>query len=187
MAAVGERQDPFTSFNFLVEIEGIVVGGFTECTGLQVEAETFEYREGGLNEYAHRFAGPTKSPPLVLKHGLSDSESLWRWHREITQGVVTRKNGTIYLLDAQRATVMLWHFKEAYPYKWTGPELRAQSAAVAFESVELTHRGLTAEWPSGQSALSFQLSAGLSLDVGVSVSLSAGLELSADFDLDIGF
>jgi phage tail-like protein len=137
------RADPYQVFNFVVEIEGILAGGFSECSGLQVEAEFFEYREGGLNEYMHRFAGPTRYPPLVLRHGLTQIDGLWNWHQEVIQGKIERKNGTIYLLDKQRIPVIWWDFKEAFPFKWTGPELRADSSNVAIESVELMHRGLS--------------------------------------------
>jgi phage tail-like protein len=140
---VGDRVDPYQGFSFLVEIEGILTGGFSECTGLQVETEVFEYREGGVNEYIHRLRGPMKNPPLVLKHGLTHVDGLWRWHQEVAQGQGERRSGTIYLLDRQRLPLVWWDFKEALPIKWTGPELRADSASVAFESVELAHRGLS--------------------------------------------
>ena len=39
--------DPYQVFSFLIEIDGLVVGGFSECSGLAVETEIFEYREGG--------------------------------------------------------------------------------------------------------------------------------------------
>jgi phage tail-like protein len=61
----------------------------------------------------------------------------------VTQGTINRKNGTIYLLDKMHIPVMYWNFKEAFPVKYTGPDFRADSATVAFESVELTHRGLS--------------------------------------------
>ncbi len=32
----GIRADPYQAFNFLIEIEGILAGGFSECSGLQV-------------------------------------------------------------------------------------------------------------------------------------------------------
>lgn len=139
--------DPYRVFNFLIEIEGLVIGGFSECSGLQVETELFEYREGGLNEYMHNFVGSTKYTPLVLKQGLTSNDGLWKWHQEIvSQGVnqvIKRLNGTIYLNDQQGNQVKVWNFKQAFPYKWTGPELRADSSEVAFESVELVHRGLS--------------------------------------------
>jgi phage tail-like protein len=140
---LGIRADPYQVFNFLVEIEGILAGGFSECTGLQVETEFLDYREGGLNEYVHRFAGPTKYPPLILKHGLTQIDGLWAWHQDVIQGKIERRNGTIYLLDKMHIPVMWWDFKEAFPVKWTGPDLRAESGSVAIESVELSHRGLS--------------------------------------------
>ncbi len=161
---LGVRADPYQAFNFLVEIEGILVGGFSECSGLQVETEFTDYREGGLNDYVHRFAGPTKYPPLVLKHGLTQIDGLWAWHQDVVQQKITRHNGTIYLLDKKRVPVMWWDFKEALPVKWSGPDLRADSGNVAIESVELTHRGLSR--PRLATAL-----AGL------------GAELSASFDI----
>jgi phage tail-like protein len=141
---LGERQDPYLAFNFLVEVEGLVVGGFSEVRGLQVEIEVKDYREGGLNDYIHKLAGPTRYPSnLVLKRGLTDIDSLWRWHQDVRQGKVERRNGTVYLLDSRRLPLMWWDFKEAYPVKWVGPELRADSNAVAVETVELAHRGLS--------------------------------------------
>jgi phage tail-like protein len=140
---LGARLDPYQVHNFLVEIEGIIAGSFSECSGLQVETETFEYREGGVNDYMHRFAGPTKYPPLILKHGLTQIFGLWSWHQDVVKGNIERKNGTIYLLDKKHLPVMWWDFKEAFPVKWTGPELRADSGSVAFESVELAHHGLS--------------------------------------------
>lgn len=140
---LGVRNDPYQIFNFHVEIQGIFAGGFSECSGLQIETEYFDYREGGQNDFIHRFAGPTKYPPLVLKHGLTQIEGLWSWHQQVVKGTIERKNGTIYLLDKRRIPVMWWDFKEAFPVKWTGPDMRATSNEVAFESVELAHRGLS--------------------------------------------
>jgi phage tail-like protein len=165
---LGVRADPYQVFNFLVEIEGILAGGFSECTGLQVETEFLDYREGGQNGFVHRFAGPTKYPPLILKHGLTQIDGLWSWHQDVVNEKIERRNGTIYLLDKQRIPVMWWDFKEAFPYKWTGPDLRAESGAVAFESVELAHRGLSR--PSLSNLL-----AGIGADIAGSLDVSFGL------------
>ena len=139
----GVRADPYLVCNFVIEVEGLLVGGFSECSGLQVETETTEYREGGRNDYIHRFAGATRHPPLVLRHGITLIDGLWRWHQQTVAGQVTRRNGTIFLLNREHVPVIWWDFKDAFPYKWTGPELNAGSSGVAFESVELAHRGLS--------------------------------------------
>jgi phage tail-like protein len=137
------RNDPFQVFNFFVEIEGIFAGGFSECSGLQVEFETHTYREGGVNDFEHTFVGPVKSGPLVLKRGLTLVDSMWLWFQETMRGNVVRKNGTIYLLNKMHIPVLWWNFKEAIPLKWTGPNFNAASNEVAFTSVELAHRGLS--------------------------------------------
>jgi phage tail-like protein len=137
------RNDPFQVFNFFVEIEGIFAGGFSECSGLQVEFETQTYREGGVNDFEHTFIGPVKSGPLVLKRGLTLVDSMWLWFQETMRGNVVRKNGTIYLLNKMHIPVVWWNFKQAIPVKWTGPDFNAASSEVAFTSVELAHRGLS--------------------------------------------
>jgi phage tail-like protein len=141
--AVGDRKDPYLAFNFLVEIKGLTVGGFTEVTGLQVEVEVHDYREGGVNEYIHRLAGPTRYPSnLILKHGLTDVEKLWKWHQEVRQGKFKRENVSIVLLDSAGEEQRRWNFSQACPVRWVGPELRAGTAEVAVETLELVHRGL---------------------------------------------
>src|SRR3954463_7468117 len=88
----GSRRDPYTTFNFLVEIEGLVVGGFSEVSGLQVETAVEDYQEGGQNDYVHKLAGPTRYPSnLILKRGLTDVGTLWSWHQEVATGTVTRR------------------------------------------------------------------------------------------------
>ncbi len=165
--ATGLRADPYHGSNFLIEIEGILAGGFSECSGLNVETEFFDYREGGVNEFVHRFATGTKYPPLILKHGLTLIDGLWAWHQDVAHGEITRHNGTIYLLDKQHLPVIWWDFKEAFPVKWTGPDLRAESGTVAFEGVELSHRGLSR--PRLATAL-----AGIGAALGAEVNISLG-------------
>jgi phage tail-like protein len=141
--AVGERKDPYLAFNFRVEIEGLTLGGFNEVSGLQAEIEVHDYREGGLNQYIHRLAGPTRYPSnLILKHGLTD-QVLWQWYQDVIQGKIERKTGSIVLLDSAGEEAWRWNFDQAYPVRWSGPELRAGTAEVAVETLELAHHGLT--------------------------------------------
>lgn len=135
--------DPHTAFNFAVEIEGLLVGGFTQVNGLESDIETDRYKEGGVNDYVHHFPRQTNYSNLVLKHGLTDISSLWNWYYNTTQGSIQRKNGTIMLLDRQQIPVMWWNFRNALPVKWSGPDFDASSETVAFESIELVHEGLS--------------------------------------------
>jgi phage tail-like protein len=155
---LGIRNDPYKAYNFLVEIEGLIVGGFSEVTGMQVEIEVKDYREGGVNEYIHKLPGSTRYPQnLVLKHGLTDIDLLWQWFVEVSEAISAgkpfeRKNGSIFLLDDRGLPAMWWNFLNAYPVKWSGPDFRADSANVAVEAVELVHQGIVK--PKESTALS---------------------------------
>ncbi len=140
-----QRQDPYSNFSYLVEIDGLLVGGFSEVSGLQVETEVEEYREGGCNDYVHKFPKGSKQSNLTLKRGMTDSVILWNWHSLVVQGLpgaVTRHSGRIILRDARGREKWHWIFEGAYPVKWVGPEFSGDGNAVAIETLELVHNGL---------------------------------------------
>lgn len=83
-----ERVDPYTSFNFLVEIGERTVGGFSEVTGLVVETELEEYREGGMNDYVHKLPRIIRYPNLTLRRGIADVDDLYRWYQKVVKNVV---------------------------------------------------------------------------------------------------
>ena len=94
----------------------------------------------------HKLAGPAKYPSnLILKHGLMDTDVLWKWQQELLQGKVERADGSVVLMDSAGKVKWQWHFKQAYPVRWSGPDLRAGTAEVAVETLELSHRGLEVE------------------------------------------
>jgi len=142
MPATAERVDPYLSFRFKVEIDGLIVGGFSDVSGLEIQVETEDYQEGGNNEYIHKLPKTSKYPNLILKRGLSDSEVLWKWQLEVRQGQVNRKNVRILLLDSIGQESLSWRCVEAYPVKWTGPEFKGDGSSIAIESLELVHRGI---------------------------------------------
>jgi phage tail-like protein len=143
--------DPYASFRFTAEIDGIKAIGFSDVTGLTLESNVETFREGGVNTHEWQLTGPTKFPSrIILKRGLADAEELWSWYQEVMSGSIKRKNVTITLLDYAAYQQWQWVFREACPVKWSGPELRAGTAAVAFESIELVHRGLEPSPRSGR-------------------------------------
>src|SRR4030095_15404349 len=136
----GKRQDPYLSFNYRVELDQQVVAGFSEVTGLEVETDVEKFREGGCNLFEQQLAGPTKfAAKIVLKKGITDSDYLWAWHQRVTQGKIESKHLSILLLDNTGDEKWRWNFQAALPVKWTGPQFRAGTAEVAFETLELIH------------------------------------------------
>jgi phage tail-like protein len=138
--------DPFMSFQFTVSVgtrHGTqVIGGFSDVTGLGVETEVETFRAGGVNDAEVTLPGATKfSSRLVLRRGLGDPAQLWNWYLKVLRGSITREDVTIELRSADKRQRMSWTFSEACPVKWSGPELHAATSAVAFESLELVHKG----------------------------------------------
>lgn len=140
---VGDRVDPYLDFRFLVEIDSLVVAGFSEVSGLEMDVQTETYREGGVNAYAHTLPTRTAYPNLVLRRGLTDSQALWTWAHDAMNGNIERRNGRVVLLDSTGEESWAWEFRDAYPVKWAGPDLDAARGRVAIETLELTHRGLS--------------------------------------------
>lgn len=127
-------------------------GAFSECSGLQLEADIKEHLEGGRNDGVIRRVGRAKLVPLVLKRGMfspkADSiadSALWDWLGSMVSGVlpVRRYDGTVEVMDPTltlaRAT---WTFDRGLPMKVLGPTLNAKTGDIAVEELHIAHEGL---------------------------------------------
>lgn len=139
---VGNRSDPYRAYNFLVEIEGITVAGFRECSGLDSTQDPIEYREGNEGPTARKLPGLVKYSNISLKRGITDDAALWDWRKKVMDGQIERRNGSIILLDDMREEKARWNFYEGWPTKWTGPSLNATGAEVAIETLDIAHERL---------------------------------------------
>jgi phage tail-like protein len=136
------RPDPYRVFRFVVEIDGTEAGGFQSVAGIERQTQIEPYREGGVNDYEHQLAVKTTYPALTLKRGLVDPW-MWDWHQNVIAGRIARRTVSVLLLDPAGEEAWRWIVVDAFPAKWTGAELEALTAAVATESVELVHHGIT--------------------------------------------
>jgi phage tail-like protein len=140
--ATGQRVDPFLNFNFLVELDGIARGAFSEVTGLDATTEPVEYREGGENTTVRQLPGLTRYSNIVLKWGLTNDTELYDWHRQTVLGNVQRRNGSVIVLDRQGTEVARWNFVNAWPTKYDIPDFNATGKEVAIETLEIVHEGV---------------------------------------------
>jgi len=139
----GPRGDPYLDYRFVVEIDSVIAGGFSEVTGLERSVDTQEYDEGGVNGHTHQLWSGENQSNLTLKRGVSDADTLWQWLQRSAERPVDRKTVLLFLLDSAGALSKGWSFSEAYPVTWSGPSLSADSASVAIEELELTHTGVS--------------------------------------------
>ncbi|HYH66661.1 MAG TPA: phage tail protein [Urbifossiella sp.] len=162
------RGDPVLGFNFLVTlldtgsdlaavasaVGAAVLGGFSECSGLDGTLQVEEYKEGGRNDAVLKFPTRAQWGNITLKRGvtaLPGAGGLWDWYHGFVRGRGRRRDGLIVLQDEARAPVAVWQFRRGLPVKWTGPSLNAAQNAVAVEALEIAHEGLT--WVTAAAAV----------------------------------
>ena len=129
-----------STYIFVVKIPDIdTIGFFSHCSGLELSLDVYEYQEGGNNDFVHRLPGRLNFPNLILSRGLTEEDALLKWF-SASQTQAQRKEMTLTLTDGQVSRT--WTFVDAYPVKWTGPQLDSAGGSVATESLEIAHTGL---------------------------------------------
>lgn len=142
--ATDQRNDPYRGYNFVLEVDGVPRGGFSEVGGLTADGDSVDYREGtDLQSSVRKLIGMRKYSNITLKRGYTQDKSLWQWYTNVMNGVPDRRNVTVVLLNERREAVLRWHAENAWINKIEGPSLKASSNEVAMESLELVHEGLT--------------------------------------------
>jgi len=160
LGSVGIRPDPLLGYNFLVSlldtsstlalarsvalsaVLDVAVGGFSECSGLEMTLDVEEYREGGRNGTVLKFPTRVKWTNITLKKGIGAGQGLWDWHYGFVEGRGTRRDGVIALLNDLHLPNNIWYFRRGLPVKYTGPAMNATQNSVAIESIEIAHEGI---------------------------------------------
>ena len=142
MAGSASRNDPLTSFNFIVDIQGMRAG-FSEVGGLTTETDIIEYRDGSEDITVRKLPGKRKYTNINLKRGYTpDGRELWAWRKQVMDGKTQRMGGTITLLNEERKPALTWEFSEGWPSKWAGPAFNAKNNDIAIEEMEICVEGL---------------------------------------------
>jgi phage tail-like protein len=139
---------PLPVFHFQVDWGGTRMG-FSEVSGLDVEVQPIEYREGNSPSYSTmKMPGLPKYGNITLKRGVMPKDNeFFDWLDTARLNKVERRDITISLLDEDHEPVMVWMVKNAWVTKLTGPLLNATANEVAIESMEIAHDGLTVASP----------------------------------------
>lgn len=133
-------------FSFRVEIEGITSAGFSEVSGLSSTTEVVEFRSGSDPEAVRKVPGETRYADIVLTASPDNPalDALAAWHRQIVDGTLERRNGTVIVLDRDGTEVIRYNFTEAWPSGWKMSTLagKGTDTEVLVEEVTLTVEGI---------------------------------------------
>lgn len=140
------RNNYFLNCHFRVDWGGSNLS-FMEVSGLEIEYDVVEYREGHSPEYgSQKMPGRPKYSNIILKRGITaDNNEFYNWLKTIKLNEVERRDIVISLLDCEHNPVAVWKVKNAFPVKYTGPVLNARASEVAVETLEIAHEGITVE------------------------------------------
>ena len=131
--------NPLVNFHFQVNWGGTNLG-FSEVSGLNIEIEVVEYRDGLSPVYSTRkMPGMQKVGNIILKRGV------FEWLNTVKLNTVERRDMIITILNAEHSPVVVWKVKNAWPSKIQYADLKAVGNEVAIESMEIVHEGLTVE------------------------------------------
>ncbi len=141
-----QGQDPLVSFHYAVEVQGVVKGYFTECSGIGSEHEVIEHKivdEKG-RESIQKVPGRLKWENITLKRGITANMDIWDWRDQVVTGDVAgaRKNGSIVMFDQDLSEKARWNFERAWPVKVSGPTVKSDSNEFGIEELVITHERL---------------------------------------------
>jgi phage tail-like protein len=121
------------------------MGIFRSLSGLEVDFDVYEYREGGNNDYVHRLPGRMRYPNLILSWGIVNDETLLKWFFQ-TQTQPQRQDIVLTLTGSKgdmTGDVRKFTFTEAFPVRWSGPQVSADDGSRDWgETLEIAHAGL---------------------------------------------
>jgi phage tail-like protein len=141
----------------------VALGGFSECSGLELALQVEEYKEGGNNGQLLKFPTRVTWTNINLKKGVGAGQSLWDWHYGFAEGKGKRRDGVIVLLNDLHIPNNIWYFRRGLPVKYTGPAMNATQNNVAIESIEIAHEGIYQVPFVGYGAAAISFGANLSI------------------------
>ena len=135
---------PLPKYHFKVDWGGAQTS-FAEVSGLSIEINVIEYRDGNMPEQSTvKMPGLKKFPNLILKRGVKKhDDDFYKWINTIQQSAVERRDVVISLLDETHSPMMTWRVRNAWPCKYQVADLNASSNEVLIETLELAHEGFS--------------------------------------------
>jgi len=135
---------PLSKFHFQVNWGGTQIG-FSEVSGLDIENEIIEYRQGASPDFSKiKMPGMMKYPNITLKRGMFQGDNeYYEWLNTIQLNTAERRDITISLLNEDHEPVVVWKVRQAWAAKISGTDLKADGNEVAIETLEIAHEGLT--------------------------------------------
>jgi len=118
--------DHLVTSKFKIEIEGVTQGAFAAMDGIESTTEVVHYADAD-DIIERKRPGRTRYSNIVLKRGFVNTDELWKWYKNVADGKIERKSGSIILAGDDGSEIMRYNFYEAWPCRWKSFKLNAAS------------------------------------------------------------
>jgi len=149
---VAEKQTPFGTFRFLIEVEGSksIAGAFAQFSGVKLQVETLRVRTGeddrGVQQYIPTF---TSFAPVTLTKGVVRDNDFIDWLFAAAAGPHSGPSGknlrrtlNVVALDEKRNRGVTWSLKNAVPIGYELSPMDGGRSGVLSESLTFGYTGM---------------------------------------------
>lgn len=113
---------------------------FQSVSGLTVEADFEEVKEGGVLQYTHKLPAQVKSTDLVLKRGMFLGSGLSKWFFDAFENFEFKPvDLEVILLNELHAPLRAWRVIHALPKKMEVSAFDAEKSELVIETLTLTY------------------------------------------------
>jgi len=117
---------------------------FQTVSGLSVEYDYENFKEGGENRFEHKLPVRTKYADLVLKRGMVvDSEVISWFNNAFRDREFVPTDINVILMNEKGEPLRTWKVAHAIPKKWVVSDLSSTENAIVVETMEITYRYFT--------------------------------------------
>lgn len=147
-----EAPDPLKAFRFVIKVgDGQQVSAaFAQCSCIQMQVETLQFRSGddnrGVRDYTPVFTGYA---PISFTKGVVGDHSFWSWILEAAadvnrgpKGSNLRRTVVISALDEHGKAKVEWTLRNAMPVGYELSAMDSSRSEILMESVSFVFTGL---------------------------------------------
>ena len=133
----------FQGAYFAMEVDGLKIGFFTACSGLNMEYDIME--QTGITtdgkKITQKIPGKPKYGEVTLKRGYTPDKVLHDWFKEVTDSDkdTPYKTGSIVVFSRTKKEVARFNLENMWPSKLSGSDLNAGTDEVMVEELTIQH------------------------------------------------
>jgi phage tail-like protein len=143
---MAEHDYDFQGSFFSLVVDGLTLGYFTKCTGISIEFDVINFKEGnGEKVIARKRAGKPKYSEVVMSRGFTQNTVLYDWFKEVVDAkdATPYKTGSIVLHDRQAKAVATFNLLNCWPSNLKVSDLSAGTDEVMVEDLTIQHEMIT--------------------------------------------